>query len=321
MPLAGHHRTDQGQPGGAGDVRQHLGSLDIHLVPRLWPVLEMRRPLRQQGRPMTPGGPPGPPRGLRATRAAQQAPGRQRLHPLPRLHSALAPRHVRELARLAEVDPDPPRCQTLRHRKPRHARRVPRHRLQAADGQPVRQGIAVRGTGAQGSYRLGSAVCGHTRPALLAATSHPGRVRVHTGARVRGGELGRRARRVWPPSPGDIVTCRPAQDPSIDPAQRGRRPARATPPLLTAGLTRTSLVSGLSPPPVAARSELVCMRATRRPPSAPVSALAPPAQWYGTLVIIPWVCAILDEGKRDGCPRHSPRHHALTGLVPFSLVY
>jgi hypothetical protein len=30
---------------------------------------------------------------------------------------------------------------------------------------------------------------------------------------------------------------------------------------------------------------------------------------------------MLCAGKGEGCPRHSPRHHARTVLVPFSRVY
>jgi hypothetical protein len=30
---------------------------------------------------------------------------------------------------------------------------------------------------------------------------------------------------------------------------------------------------------------------------------------------------MLGAGKGEGCPRHSPRRHALTVLVPFSLAY
>jgi hypothetical protein len=50
---------------------------------------------------------------------------------------------------------------------------------------------------------------------------------------------------------------RPGQDASLEAAQRGLRPARAQPPVITASLTRTSLVNGLFCTPVFARSSLV----------------------------------------------------------------
>jgi hypothetical protein len=50
---------------------------------------------------------------------------------------------------------------------------------------------------------------------------------------------------------------RPGQDASREAAQRGRRPARAQPPGITARLSRTRLVIGLGLTPVVARSSLV----------------------------------------------------------------
>jgi hypothetical protein len=74
---------------------------------------------------------------------------------------------------------------------------------------------------------------------------------------------------------------RPGQDSSQNPAQRGLRPARAKPPVITTRLTRTSHVNGLSTTPVAARSSLVWIAVSIIPYSAPVSAHAPTTPWYG----------------------------------------
>jgi hypothetical protein len=85
---------------------------------------------------------------------------------------------------LFQVRPEAPRFQNLIDGDPIHARRFHRHGLNAAGGQPVRQRIEVRRKGPKEPHRLGIAVCGHTRPDLLAANIQPGRVRVDTGTQV-----------------------------------------------------------------------------------------------------------------------------------------
>jgi hypothetical protein len=135
-------------------------------------------------------GPHGTHLGVRAKRAAQPAAGVQILNPLTILHIALAPRHVREMACIHQVHSKPPRFQNLIDRTPRHPGRFHRHGRDLAGGQPVRQRIEGRGQGPEGPHRLGIAVFGHTRPALVAADVQPSSIGVHMGGRLGTGVSG-----------------------------------------------------------------------------------------------------------------------------------
>jgi hypothetical protein len=120
------------------------------------------------------------------------------------------------------------------------------------NGPNERTGWASRAAGTQAQL----AALPRSKPAACGGTQ--GR------ASGRGG-CERRLDRGGPPTASDSARSRAGQDAALDPAQRGRRSARATPPLITARLTSTSLVHGLSTTPVGARSSLVWTQSTRIP--------------------------------------------------------
>jgi hypothetical protein len=57
ISLARNNRADHGHPCGVGDVTQHLGSLDIHLLQNLLHMLNVGGAMLKQGGPMTQVGP------------------------------------------------------------------------------------------------------------------------------------------------------------------------------------------------------------------------------------------------------------------------
>jgi hypothetical protein len=176
---------------------------------------------------------------------------------------------------------------------------------------------ASRAGGKVPKDRPGSAARSSGTHAPLAARpiSTPAACGVPQGRGSGRGARGRRARRGRPPEPGAILPCSPGQDTPSAPAPRALRPARATPPLLTARRTSPRRVSGLATTPVVARSARVCRRATHSPSGAPVSPLAPPAPRSGALVTIasvivmcgePASTALAPTPRADGA-RHRPR--------------
>jgi hypothetical protein len=136
LALAGKNRADARHPGRAGDVAQHVGSLDMHLLQRVLHRLDRRGAVLKHGGPMAQVGPSRAPLGLGATRSAQQATGMPGLKPLAIHHIALAPRHMLEMARLDQVHLEAPGLQHFIDGEPIDAGRFHRHRLHPARAQP-----------------------------------------------------------------------------------------------------------------------------------------------------------------------------------------
>jgi hypothetical protein len=183
VPLARDGRPDERQAGRAGASGQPSGPLHVQRLRGFLQVLERGRASAEPQRPRARRGPQRPQLRFRAPRRAPQATGPHGLQPLASLDSALAPRHVLAVLRMDGIALEAPRFQTLRPRNPTRARRCPGDGRHPAGGQPVGPGIEGRREGPEGPHRLGLALLGHTRPALLAADVQTGRVGVAPGER------------------------------------------------------------------------------------------------------------------------------------------
>jgi hypothetical protein len=159
----------------------------------------------------------------------------QVLHPLTIFHLRLAPRDMLEVRRIDEGHAAAACFSQLIDGNPVYTGRFHGHCLTPAGRQPIRQREEGRGKRAKrahpGRQRAGSqrGVQRAWRSRSTGTHGRASRVRGHLGIPTRSGHL-------------------------ANPAQRGLRPARAQPPVITTRLTRTSLANGLNNTPVFARS-------------------------------------------------------------------
>ncbi|OBQ32587.1 MAG: hypothetical protein AN485_21100, partial [Anabaena sp. MDT14b] len=174
--LAGHDVADDGLPGLAHHVADHLGELDVHLHQCLLHALHPAGLARQQHLALARHGADHAHVGVRPKRRAQQPVAHQLLQPLAVLHVALATGHVLDLPGVHQPDLQAALLEHLVHRDPVHAGRFQRHYIHAARQQPIGQAVQIVSHRADFAHRRVGAVRWRCRP--VAGRSHVYRRRV-----------------------------------------------------------------------------------------------------------------------------------------------
>ncbi len=154
IPLSSNNRANDGHARHAGDIRDHVMELQVHLRQRLLHVLDVRVGIVQQALTQPEIGPERRDVAFRPETGPQQAIGMQPLQPLCVADVGLAAGDMLGVAGIDEHHIDAVLIEDLEGRDPIHAGGFHRHGLHAALPEPLRQALQIGGECSKTADRL-----------------------------------------------------------------------------------------------------------------------------------------------------------------------
>ncbi len=147
IALPAEDRPDDRQAGHPGDVADDVGQLQVHLLEGLLHVLNMVGGVGHEHRALAEIAAQHADLVIGPEGGGQQAKGVELLDPLAVEDVGLAARHALQLPRVDESDLEAALAEELEEGDPVHAGGLHRHGLDVAAGEPVGQGVQIRGEG------------------------------------------------------------------------------------------------------------------------------------------------------------------------------